>query len=367
MIMSDVARRKRDSGSGSVTKRADGRWMARCSYRDENDCARRKAFYGKSKTDALNAMRDWLADGGPARPTGRELKDLIEHVLTVILPAQQLDQDTIDDYRGFERNHITPRIGSVPLEKLSVRHLDSVAIEMMEDGRSPKTAKNCAVFLGQCLREGKRLGWLKDDLASDMMEIRTQKYKAKIYNLAQVEQLVATSAGSRVQPAIVLGVMMGLREAELAGLMWSDVDFDTLSITVQRQKKGTRIKDQTKTDAGMRTLPMPPFVKTYLQTVPRDGLFLMMSVDGTKAINPSVIYHETMRLMDAAEIPRIRFHDLRHTANNLLKQLGVAAETRRDILGHAHVATTQNVYTQTVDSEMVEAMQRLENALRWRA
>jgi len=360
--------RRRQKGSGGVTKRTDGRWQATWTYRDENDCKRVKTLTGRTRKEALDKMRDWVAGGGSTIPAGKSVAKLVDHVTDVILPAQGTDPDTIRDYRAFGQNHIKPRIGTVLLEKLTVKHLDSIPIAMMAAGKSPKTAKNCRMFLAQCMKHGKRIGWLNKDLASDMMSIKTHRTKVDIYSLEQVLTLIEAADGARVQPAIVLAGLCGLREAECAGLMWSDLDLTKSTLKVQRQNKGAgKIKERTKTESGMRIIALPPFVRDYLKLLPKTSPFLMTSRDGRKPIHPSQIYHETRDLMESAELPRIRFHDLRHSANNVLKQLGVPAETRRDILGHSDTSVTENVYTQTVDWEMRDAMDKLEEALRLHA
>lgn len=367
--MSDVARQRRQKGTGGVTQRkSDGRYQATWTYRDENDIKRVKTLSGRTRKEALDKIRDWVAGGGDTlKESGKTVAHLVDHVLDVILPAQTLDPDTIKDYRGYAVNHIKPRIGKVRLDRLTVTHLDSVALGIIELGRSPKTAKNCHIFLKQCVKHGKRMGWIAKDLAGDMMEIRYQAPTVEIYSLAEVLQLIQECEGSRIQPAVVLSGICGLREAECAGIMWQDLDPAAGTLKVQRQNKGHKIKKRTKTDAGMRTIPLPEFVLEYLRRLPKASPFLMTSVDGKKPIHPDVIYHEAMEIIDRAKMKKIRFHDLRHSANNVLKQLGVPAETRRDILGHSDTSVTENTYTQTVDWEMREAMDKLEAALRLRA
>jgi integrase len=364
-MITEMAAKRRDKGTGGVTLRKDGRWQATWTYRDEHDIKRVKTLTGPTKKLAVDKIRDWVAGGGEAQKGGMTVEQIIDKVLAAMEARRGHDSDTIKDYRAFARNHINPRIGKVTVDRLKVAHLDSIANAMIADGKSPKTARNCAIFLGQCMKEGKRLGWIAKDLASDMKPIVVPKFTATIYSLEQVSKLINAAQGSRVQPAIVLAATMGLREAECAGIMWTDIDFKARTLQIERQNKGGArgVKDSTKTEAGMRTIAIPEFVADYLSRLPKKSVFLMTSIDGKKPIHPSSIYHETIALMVAAELPQIRFHDLRHSANNILKQLKVPAETRRDILGHSTTAVTENIYTQTVDWEMHEAMKRLGDAM----
>lgn len=359
---------RRDKGTGGITQRkSTGAWQATWTWRDENDLKRVKTLTGKTKRIALNKIRDWVAGGGEEAPQGRKtLEQLLDHVIAGMRSRSEPDPVTINTYEAFGTNHIKPRIGKVALERLRPHHLDRVADEMIESGLSAKTARNCAVYLGQALHEGKRLGWLTKDLASDMKPVKIERYVASIYDIDQLATLIEACSENRSQPAVVISSLMGVREAECAALMWADIDFTENTMRIQRQNRGAKIKNKTKSAAGMRTIAMPEFVVEYLKALPKHSPFLMTSKDGKKPIHQSVIYHETMAAMDAAGLPKIRFHDLRHSANNILKQLGVPAETRRDILGHSTTAVTENVYTQTVDWEMREAMDKLQKAIQKR-
>jgi|GEM_PF-2641568 len=363
-----MGRFRRDKGTGGVTKRKDGRWQAVWTFRDDRDCVKRKFFYGRTKKDATDKMRDWVADGSPITDDKRTVTILLAHVLDVILPARDLDSETIDDYRNFATKHINPRIGTIRLGNLRIVDLDRVPLEMIQEGKSAKTARNCQTFLKMAIKEGKRLDWVPSKVDPDLcIRIGTKRYKASLYNLEQVLAFIEAAKGERVQPAIVLAGLCGLREAETAGLLWTDFDLSAGALTISRQNRASgEIKDKTKTESGMRTIALPPFVVKYLSGLPRTSPFLMTTRDGRKPINPSSIYHESVEIMERVSLPKIRFHDLRHSANNILKQLGVPVETRRDILGHSDTSVTENTYTQTVDWEMKDAMGKLDKALRKR-
>ena len=81
-------------------------------------------------------------------------------------------------------------------------------------------------------------------------------------------------------------------------------------------------------------------------------------------MHPTGLWKAATAAMIAAGVPQVRFHDLRHSANNILKQLGVDAATRRDILGHSTTQVTENIYTQTVSAEVAQAMDLVGKAYR---
>ena len=355
---------------GGVTNRKDGRVQVTCRYRDEHDCSQVKYFYGKTAREATEKMRNWKARGADKLKGDYTMGWLMDHLVAeggYFEKQRRQKANTLFDYRAQSETHVKPKIGGVKLSRLTVGHLDSVPLDMMATGRSAKTAKNVQNLLKMCVTEGKRQGYVPRTLDLDLAHIDCPKFRAKLIDITEMAVLIEAAKGRRVQTAILLAGFCGLRQSEIAGLMWRDVDGDALTIARQYQRKrggGTQF-DDPKTEAGIRVIALPAPVVDHLACLERTSLYILPSLkDASHPVDPTTLYHETMQVLAKTDLKKIRFHDLRHSANNILKQLGVDSATRRDILGHSTVAVTDNIYTQTTTPEMVDAMKRLVTALK---
>ena len=146
-------------------------------------------------------------------------------------------------------------------------------------------------------------------------------------------------------------VMTGLRKGEICGLKWSDVDFDGGKLHVQRavtrQKGGIRI-GETKTDTGMRIITLPPSVLDMLQRRKQEALsewIFYKFTNPCEPMPPDAAYRKLKVILKNAELPLIRFHDLRHTFATHATDGGVDPKTLSGILGHTNASFTLDTYT----------------------
>ena len=153
-------------------------------------------------------------------------------------------------------------------------------------------------------------------------------------------------------------VMTGLRRGEICGLKWSDIDFDANKLRVQRsvskKKGGGIVIGETKTSTGTRNIIMPPSVSEILlkrkQTAITEWVFPAF-LNPEQPIHPEAAYRKLKVLLKHAELPLIRFHDLRHTFATHAMKGGVDAKTLSGILGHTNASFTLDTYTH-VTSDM---------------
>jgi len=153
-------------------------------------------------------------------------------------------------------------------------------------------------------------------------------------------------------------VMTGLRRGEICGLKWSDIDFDANKLRVQRsvskKKGGGLVIGETKTSTGTRNIIMPPSVSEILlkrkQTAITEWVFPAF-LNPEQPIHPEAAYRKLKVILKHAELPMIRFHDLRHTFATHAMKGGVDAKTLSGILGHTNASFTLDTYTH-VTSDM---------------
>ena len=153
-------------------------------------------------------------------------------------------------------------------------------------------------------------------------------------------------------------VMTGLRRGEICGLKWQDINFEENKLQVKRSvsvKKGGGVSiGETKTETGVRCIQMPPSVaellKSKKQTAITEWVFPHF-LHPEQPISPASAYRKLKVILKNAELPLIRFHDLRHTFATHATQGGVDPKTLAGILGHTNASFTLDTYTH-VTSDM---------------
>ena len=197
---------------------------------------------------------------------------------------------------------------------------------------------------------------------------------------ADARRLLDAARGDRLEALYSVALALGLRQGETLGLMWSDIDLNTGVLRVRRASQriphqGTQLVE-TKTARSRRTLVMPPIVINALcahrgrQAVERlaaggrlvDLDLVFPSERGTLADGPNVT-HRFHKLLKRADLPQMRFHDLRHACASLLLVQGVHPRVVMETLGHSQISLTMNTYSHVIPALQREAADRMEAVL----
>ena len=223
------------------------------------------------------------------------------------------------------------------------------------------TIKHIHSNFHKALEDAVRLELIPYNPASRVKLPKRQKYQAKYYTPEQVRKLLAASKGSFAEPVIFMAANYGLRRSEATGIKWSAINFEDSTITIRRTvvaiKGGVVRQDITKTASSYRVLPLMPQVREFLIGLKEQQEFLKSAIgenfnpdgylcvmdDGTPP-HPSSICKLFTKAMDNARLPRIRFHDLRHTCATLLQDDGVDLKDIQNYLGHSNLSTTADIY-----------------------
>jgi len=195
----------------------------------------------------------------------------------------------------------------------------------------------------------------------------------------EVEVLLDSAKDNYYYPVIYTAVSSGLRQAELLGLRWRDIDLDMLSISVSQvlyKRRGICQFKEPKTSHSRRRVAMTPKLALYLREYreERELLYLELgrqltlddlvftSVEG-KPIDPGVLSHAFGRMARQAGLEGVRFHDLRHTFASLMLLRGAKPKVISEALGHASVAFTMDVYSHIIEGMQEDAMALLDEVL----
>jgi integrase len=221
---------------------------------------------------------------------------------------------------------------------------------------------------------GIRWGAANVNAAGLAKPVKERRYRPTVYSAEQVNALFEATRGDRLHALWVLILGAGLRLSEALGLLWEDVDTATGTIRVRHQLNrphgGGWELGPLKSERAERSLKLPGFVRDALrdhQTAEAIGGrgqsgFVFATGNGTPYNGPNVrrSYH---RALEAAGLPRIRIHDLRHSCATLLLSRGVPARVVMEQLGHSQIGLTLGTYSHVMPAGQAAAADEMDAAL----
>ncbi len=372
-------------GGGTIRQRSDGRWEARVTLgRDPGTGKQRqRSIYADTQKEVLKKMREVLAsiDSGtyqePARTTVAEwLNTWHAEYLADVKPS------TAISYGQHIRNHIIPALGAVKLQALTAAAVQRFYNDLSrEKGLSPKTVKNIHGVLHQALDRAARNGLIRSNPAACAVLPRIEKMEIRPLDAPDIKALLAALDDGVYSTAIRTALFTGMREGEILGLAWENVDFERGVITVKQQlsrprRKGDPYRVTTPKNGKSREIKVAPSVAGMLRrhrvkqieqrlalgNVWEPGEFpdFVFTTETGGHLCYNVLLRHFRKALDAAGLPDHRFHDLRHSFAVASLRAGDDVKTVQENLGHATAAFTLDVYAHVTDSMKEASAQRME-------
>jgi integrase len=313
----------------------------------------------KAERDALVAQeRGTLVD--PSKITvGKVMAEWLKAKAGTISPNSH------KDYEIAIRRHITPAIGSVIAQQLTPAAVQAQYTAWQDAGMSPRMVHRCHLVLSRALAQAARLGTLSRNVCDKLDKPSIGRAKPNVWSPAETAAFLDEAKLDTLAPLWFLLALEGMRRGEALGLRWADVNWDRgtvhISQTVAPDKanKGAPvIQSRTKTSAGARSVKLTAETLGLLAEH-RDRQHFQRQAAGERwldhdlivctgagtPINPNNVTRSYDRLVILAGVPRIRVHDLRHTAATMLLRAGVAPKIVSERLGHATVSITLDTYS----------------------
>lgn len=359
---------KRGSGEGTVRQRVDGRWEALLRV-----AGRRKSVYGKTQREVLEKLSRAKRDrelGLPMRSerltTGAFLAKWIEGARANVRPT------TATRYEGLIRRHLIPRLGRIPLTRLAPHDLTKTYADMVAEGLAPRTAGHAHRLLGRALRDAEIAGHVARNVARLVKPPRVPYQEMHALSSDDAHLLLAAAAGDRLEALYVLALSTGAREGELLALHWSDVDLEggviRIRRTLLRTPQGLTFAEP-KTATSRRAIPIGrstvEALRAHRQRRAQEGLteLVFANTFGDPINAGEMLRAGFYPLLQRAGLPRIRFHDLRHTAATLMLTQGVHPKVVAERLGHSTPMLTLTVYSHVTPTMQRAAADELDSLL----
>lgn len=375
--------RKRASGEGAIRQRRDGVWEARVTVGWVEGKQVRRSVYGRSQREVLEKMRPLLAQahGEEAPQSGnRTVAAFLEEWMAGL--DLRLRPSTAKRYRDILRLHAIPVIGRVKLARLTPQQVEALLAERRAAGLAPRTVWHLRAVLRSALTDALRAGEVTRNAASLAHPPKVEAYHVEPMTPARAQSILQALAGTDLEAPVSLALWTGLRQGELLGLRWADIDLATrrlrVEVTLQYRKREFSV-EPTKTPKSRRTIGLPAPAAEMLTRHRQKQLEQRLLVgpewdsrfDGLVFTNPfgrpldgRYLTVRFQNLVSRAGLGAIRFHDLRHAAATLMLASGTDLKVVSEVLGHSAIATTANVYAGVLDELKTEAADRLARLLR---
>ncbi len=352
-----MAGKSRGNGEGSISRRADGRWVARYHF-ETSEGKKRKALYAKSRSEAASKLASAIAerDGKPitAEPSKLPVREYFREWLASKKP--ELAPDTYRRYTSIVDTHFLP-LGSLKLSELRRAHVETLKNRLRQE-LEPSTVTHIMAVLSSALNQA--VAWELTDTNPVSHVSRPKQRKAKMRSLSETEaaRLVEVSRGTRREAMYLVALKLGPRAGELRALRWTDIDMGRGTMTIERSvsTQNGLVWGSTKTGEARTIRLSPGLVESILEHQTRQR---MEKAVAKRWEDPTLVFpnqrggvwrHQGMHVafkrdLEAAGLPKeIRFHDLRHTAGTLMLRAGTPVHVVAKILGHSDPAMTLRKY-----------------------
>jgi integrase len=248
-------------------------------YLDTKGTRRLKSFRLKKEADAFAAtakveVRDGTHVPDSASVTVREAGEK-----WIKAAGRRVERGTLVQYRQLLELHIAPFIGSTLLSRLTVPAVRDFEDKLLDEGRSPVMARKIIGGLGSLLADAQERGLVVRNVVREKSRARRKgssdrriekRHKGRlkigedIPTPGEVKALVGSLSG-RWRPLLLTAIFTGLRASEIRGLRWQDVNLERKEIHVRQRADRFNDISKPKSEAGERTVPVPPIVINALK------------------------------------------------------------------------------------------------------
>jgi integrase len=388
---------------GHVRQQGKGSWELKFDLGRDPLSGRRITKYATfrgTKRKAQEELTRLLAhrnEGTYVDPTKMTVAAYLRHWLEADID-RRVAARTAARHRGIAEKNITPKLGHIPIRKLTALHIEAFEAELQRQGwakprrkpsdgdqleargLSPQTVQHVHRTLSQARSHAVRLGVLIKNPAMQVKPPRPQRREIKILSKDEMGTLLKAAQGTWLHLPVLVALTTGLRRGELLGLRWSDLDLKAGTLTVNQsleRLKGKVTFKAPKTKTSQRSITVPTFTVHALQEhratqaeermklgLGRDPRGLVFTRADGEPLDADSVTKAFGRLIAAIGVTPITLHGLRHTHISHLLMDGVHVKVVSERAGHANVNITLSVYAAYIPSMQADAALRVDAWLR---
>ena len=369
--------KRRPSGDGMVRKREDGRWEGRIvvGHKKNGDPIHRYVL-ARTQKELIVKLHDCIEmyrDADLTEDSNMMLGEWLDRWINEYM-IFTIRESTLDSYKAMIKNQIKPYLGDRPLSALTTQELQKFYNTVKKKGRvkpdklhgtelADSMVRGIHMMLHEALDMAVRLRLIVKNPTVGTTIPKNNYPPKQILNDEQLDRFMKRiRQDERWYDFFYTELTTGLRRGEICGLKWEDFDVENGKLKVRRsvaKRKGGGLNiGETKTETGTRTIVLPPSTAELLrkrkETAVSEWIFPNI-YEPEKPMHPDYAYHRLKTLLKQAELPLIRFHDLRHTFATMVLEHGMDVKTLSATIGHVSSATTLDIYSHITDTMQRQA------------
>jgi integrase len=229
-----VTRRRRGQGEGSIYRRPDGRWVAVLDLGWRDGKRTRKYLYGRTREQVARTLARALTQQQQGHQFANE-QLTVEQFLARWLEAKRgtVYPDTWTRYEELVRLHVNPKLGKRRLARLKPEQLQQCYSEL-QASRSPATVLKIHRMLHSAFKLAVRWGAMPQNTTELVIAPAVQRHEFDTLTAEQARRFLKAAQGDRLEALYVLAITTGMRQGELLGLRWQDVDLERRRLQLVR-------------------------------------------------------------------------------------------------------------------------------------
>ena len=364
---------KRPDGDGLVRKRDDGRWEGRIvvGHKEDGTPIFRYVF-GKTQRELTKKLHAKILEYRGvelSEESSMTLDEWLERWLTEY-KVNTIRESTLERYRTDLTNHVIPRLGYKKISFITTNDIQKMYVDIKENGRihnrnekgtalSDSVVRSIHMMLHQAFEDAVKERLISKNPTKGTTIPKKSHAEMQVLNKEQMDRFFEEIDKDDIwRDFFYTELTTGLRRGEICGLKWCDFDEKHGTLSVCRNataKKGGGVAiGETKTDTGNRLIYLPESTVKMLKKRKKHALTEWIFPNPYRPedpLLPNSAYQKLKKILKKADLPSIRFHDLRHTFATHALTSGVDAKTLSKILGHTNASFTLDTYTH-VTSDM---------------
>jgi integrase len=343
-----------------------------------------------SKRKAEAELARLRAEFEPPKEVGDLSSDMLfaDYLLEWLEIAKgRLAVATYSSYAAMIKKPVGPyfRQRNLTLRELEARHLQMFYSEMLRKVK-PNTVIHYHAIIHSALKYAMKTDMVPQNVAMKVDRPRKNSFQPTFLDAEQMQKLFEIVKGTRLELPVLVAAFYGLRRGEVLGLKWDAIDFNRGTLTIKRTVTEATIdgtmkiieQDSAKTKSSLRTLPLVGSFRDYFQKVKEAqelnkkvcGNCYNYDYDGYVFVNeleermrPDYLTEYFPKYIAKHGVPKMRFHDLRHSCASLLLANGVPLKQIQEWLGHSDFSTTANIYAHLDYRSKISSAQAMEQGM----